>query len=100
MVYFVSHDENTNSLVPFTEPVKAHIGGTGCDYTASLRCHGIIIYERRTSFAPETAHQKFHALSNMLDTLIAYINESVQTAIEEGEVNSIINVKDWEEDLL
>lgn len=100
MLYFKSHDQKIKSLVPFTAPVIIDITGQDSSYYGHLNVNGVCVYFHAINGKQEFSMRNYNRMRNLLETLVEYINQAVEDMIEEGEVNKVIDIADWEEGIL
>lgn len=91
-------DRNVKALVPFTQPLEMGkiIYQNGKCY-GQLTCNSHTVFEH--SFRDEREIQARNKMCNILDTITTYLAESIENSIEEGEIEGIIDLEDWKEDV-
>lgn len=101
MVYFKTKDA---ALVPFTQPLMAaqrvdyHHEPDRYDglktYSLSITMGGYVIWEAKTE------KRRDQQARDILRTMLTYIHEAIEEAIDEGTVDFIIQPHVWGEELV
>lgn len=88
------------ALVPFTQPVD--IGGIEYERDRCygyLTCNGHRVFEHSFRDAEHREISARNKMCSILETIITYMAEYIENAIEDGEIEGIIDLEDWKEDV-
>ena len=101
MFYLRSKEQRDarKALVPFTQPLEMGniVYNNGKCY-GRLTCHDHTVFE--ASFRSDKEIQARNRMCDILETIITYLAEHIENAIEEGEIEGIIDLENWKEDIL
>lgn len=95
-----SNRSAVKALVPFTQPldVGSIIYNEGKCY-GNLVCNGHTVFEHSFRDPDRREISSRNKMGNILETVITYLAEHIENAIEEGEIEGIIDLEDWKEDI-
>ncbi len=101
MFYFKAKEEFTkHSLVPFTAPLDVHINNFGANtWTGDIYCNGRrVVHYRYIDKMCKDGPARRH-VEDVMGTIVTYVNEYIENAIEDGEIEGIIDLDVYKEDI-